>query len=838
MAKITDPALLAILNGGAAPKIPAANQPVAGNSDPTPSSTLDTPSLLRDFEGYRDTPYWDVNALRTGYGSDTVTRADGSVVPVTEGMQITRDDAERDLSRRSKEFTDRARGQVGADVWDALPANARAALGSTTYNYGSLPASVVQAAKSGDVNAIADAVYGLRGQNDGVNAQRREKEAAIIRGQAYTPSSAAADDGARSTQPVGGKKVTDPSVLALLNAPSSAPQAAAPADAGLTTANITVAPQQTPGAPAIDPYLADLPIPGTVNGSTPRPAGEVILGGLQKDLGDINGMVMGAVDSIGNAITGPGRALNQDPAMMPQIDPQTGAVNPTPPAMISAAVDTAGLALGNGPGMAERGMISQPTNAAAVAATKSADEFGIPLTQGQAGKSLQQLTQEELLRQGDGAASKIIRNFDTTQADAIGGAVNKMSGNLGAGAADMGQTVMGALNKIVSDTKKGATDLYDKAFGSNLKIRTSALGDLPSTVAQKLYDDGILVDTQAGGVTPVAAFALQQIDRAKEILSGIAPSSLPGDGANITAVSLRSIEQIRKRLVQLEGSTPEDRRAVRAIKDGFDNWLDDTVDRMLITGDDEALAALKDARTEWGKYKKLSTADTGDQAMNAVVKMQKQDATAEEVANWVYGANIASPSLAAPKVAARIKGIVGEDSDAWKAIRASAFERLTMDAATDTPRTALMISKRIDQFLNDKGTTLSRVLFSDEERAAMDRLSTTLKSTVTPKDATNPSRSGHTILNAVKKVAGPLLLGLSATTGNIGGIAAAMALPVFAGRAAKTAATKAIKRVEPIAPIKAAPYSNANVLLRGNVLTNDQQPAPPDKQNVLTRLEA
>ena len=29
--------------------------------------------IIAQFEGFRETPYWDVNAYRTGYGSDTIT---------------------------------------------------------------------------------------------------------------------------------------------------------------------------------------------------------------------------------------------------------------------------------------------------------------------------------------------------------------------------------------------------------------------------------------------------------------------------------------------------------------------------------------------------------------------------------------------------------------------------------------------------------------------------------------------------------------------------------------------------------------------------------------------
>lgn len=137
----------------------------------------DAAEILRREEGFREKPYWDVNAWRVGYGSDTITRADGSVVKVTKDMRVSREDAERDLQRRlSSEFGPRAAGQVGADTWNKLPRNVRAALGSVAYNYGSLPGSVVNAARGGDVEAIAGAVESLS-----ANKGRRQREAAIIR---------------------------------------------------------------------------------------------------------------------------------------------------------------------------------------------------------------------------------------------------------------------------------------------------------------------------------------------------------------------------------------------------------------------------------------------------------------------------------------------------------------------------------------------------------------------------------------------------------------------------------------------------------------------------------
>lgn len=153
-------------------------------------SQIDSAQVLRDFEGFRSKPYWDVNAYRVGYGSDTITREDGTVVRVTKDMRVTRADAERDLARRSKEFERGIVSDIGSEAWEEAPENVRAALKSIAYNYGSLPRSVARAAASGDPEALAEAVEGLKGHNDGVNAGRRQREADMIRGGGVAGSAA------------------------------------------------------------------------------------------------------------------------------------------------------------------------------------------------------------------------------------------------------------------------------------------------------------------------------------------------------------------------------------------------------------------------------------------------------------------------------------------------------------------------------------------------------------------------------------------------------------------------------------------------------------------------
>jgi GH24 family phage-related lysozyme (muramidase) len=166
-------------------------------------------AILRKEEGFRANPYWDTNAHRVGYGSDT-TVVNGKSVRVSKDMTITRDMAEADLTNRllNREGAQVQR-QLGA-TWDILPDSAKAALASVGYNYGSLPKAVVMAAKTGDLQTLAAAVRALP-----ANAKRRAREADIIAGSAGAPATkvaSAAPASAPGTMPDGAPPATLPTL--------------------------------------------------------------------------------------------------------------------------------------------------------------------------------------------------------------------------------------------------------------------------------------------------------------------------------------------------------------------------------------------------------------------------------------------------------------------------------------------------------------------------------------------------------------------------------------------------------------------------------------------------
>ncbi|ETX26849.1 phage tail tape measure protein [Roseivivax isoporae] len=149
---------------------------ISGVADGQEASAI----LLRFFEGFQATAKMDVNAYRAGYGSDTVTLADGSIRKVVEGMRVSVEDAERDLYRRVGEFQDVVIGQIGAERFDAFTGSQKAALTSIAYNYGELPGRILGPVRGGSDADIAAAIRSLQGDNDGINARRRRTEAAVF----------------------------------------------------------------------------------------------------------------------------------------------------------------------------------------------------------------------------------------------------------------------------------------------------------------------------------------------------------------------------------------------------------------------------------------------------------------------------------------------------------------------------------------------------------------------------------------------------------------------------------------------------------------------------------
>jgi GH24 family phage-related lysozyme (muramidase) len=136
--------------------------------------------LIAFFEDFEPRAYWDVNHWRVGFGSDT---EGPDQVNVTRATATTHERALANLALRIPQYERAILSQLGiqsSHVWGILPDNAKAALLSFAYNYGSLTPSLLMAVKANNLSSISKAIEDREVDNNGVNAKRRFAEAAFV----------------------------------------------------------------------------------------------------------------------------------------------------------------------------------------------------------------------------------------------------------------------------------------------------------------------------------------------------------------------------------------------------------------------------------------------------------------------------------------------------------------------------------------------------------------------------------------------------------------------------------------------------------------------------------
>lgn len=154
--------------------------------------------MIKSFEGFMTNSYWDVNAYRAGFGSDTTTRANGMIERVTKDTVVSLDDAERDLSRRIIEFQNGVQKAIGVDTWRSLSEAQQAALTSIAYNYGSLPDTIVAAIQQGGgPEKVAKAIAALSANPD----RRKQEASAYLSGTGVSMSDAGLSTSSRKRSP-------------------------------------------------------------------------------------------------------------------------------------------------------------------------------------------------------------------------------------------------------------------------------------------------------------------------------------------------------------------------------------------------------------------------------------------------------------------------------------------------------------------------------------------------------------------------------------------------------------------------------------------------------------
>lgn len=441
-----------------------------------------------------------------------------------------------------------------------------------------------------------------------------------------------------------------------------------------------------------------------------------------------------------------------------------------------------------------------------VTASASIADVNFPLTRGQATGDIAQLAEEEAMRNAarGSFAQKILARFDERQkAEVLKDIESKQKAFSVGQITTAPEEVGGKLYELIRNKQLEMKGQYKTAYESvdptALRVLTEAVDPLESRVASVLKDR--VVDPK---LTPASRNAIAEIK-----------SIIPKTGkANVTDLSLKSIETTRKKLNELykAGANDTDKGNVSAIIKEFDNWLDDSISDGLIRGDIDQLSKLKEARSLFSKYKetfptkdvsKLADAD----AAKVIRTIVEKDLQPSEVMNLLYGKSAIGESQSAVRTVQRLKKMFGSESNEFKQFQESAFVRLTRDSQGNM-LPASKIVKTIDELFMGKGSALTRELFDATQINTIRKMRSDLNKLVVPIEAQNPSRSGYEGARAVISVLNKL--GFTGAAGNLasGDIASAGAMgaaslvsqikPVVAARKATTMTSPALSGLLPL----------------------------------------
>lgn len=425
---------------------------------------------------------------------------------------------------------------------------------------------------------------------------------------------------------------------------------------------------------------------------------------------------------------------------------------------------------------------------AEAAAQAEAKRYGIDLSRGQASQDLtQQQVEQELIHgaRGEGGA-RAMRRFGEAQEEQVREAQEGIAYLLGGKRAtpqDVGEMVPATLYGIERRLAEEADTRYGNARLMTAYLDGGHVASARTRILGNLEDQDITIDPS---LTPAAVVAMQKLDSMSASVLG-APGA-PGVAARMpqTAISWEKIDRVRRSIGGLSPVSAADRRAVGSIMRSFDEWLEDGFDRQLLSGDPRALQEIQAGRRAARARFLLTAPKPRDVAGRKIAMMIEGGHSPQAVADWIYGASVLYGSDVAYQTARRLKGVLGEKSEAWEAVRQGGWVRMV--GLGDGLQG---IARNIEEFVGGKGKPIASVLWTEAERETMLGLARTIRRLKYDTRAVNPPSSGHTTVRGLARVVGRRIDAIAGSLGFAGAaqwaLGDAMATGVAAGSGAVAA---------------------------------------------------
>jgi hypothetical protein len=478
-----------------------------------------------------------------------------------------------------------------------------------------------------------------------------------------------------------------------------------------------------------------------------------------------------------------------------------------------------------------RGGLGKP--AQLPAAPQPNGPLGVTLSEGQASRELPAIQREQAALRGTSGApaqSRAQEFFDQqrAQVDAAKTDVAKSLDPYGMEVAESpqeaGQLVSNGVQNVAAQRKAGVKSAYERAQDLGGEIHAAAFEGIGQRIKGDLSlgDNPVIIDTPT---TPNAAKAIDDVDRTIDRLripNKADPFGEPNP-ENITGVSLKGVEQIRKRLSAFRrdawSNSAADGRAASAIVDAFDKRVDQAIDAGLFNGDPRAIRAWKDARAAHADYKQTFTAGKNDPVGRVVEKITGKGnnpaAIPNDVADFLYGSSGVNPSSLNVGVAKRVEKILGPQSPEWSAVRQGHFSKLVEPPPGMTDWGPAKIKQRINRFLNGDGKELAEALYTPQQRQMLQSFADLQSALEVPQSGANWSNTATFTARMLDKIGSNLSVLIGSALGHAVGLPWGVAEGTayvgskVADRAAKAAQARTVARQLPLVAQQMKQYQRA-----------------------------
>jgi len=491
------------------------------------------------------------------------------------------------------------------------------------------------------------------------------------------------------------------------------------------------------------------------------------IGGVVQPVGDAISVIrQGGTQLLGRVMRGEAPVtggLHAGPVEMVE----TGSVNPN---QVPGAVRAATADMAQADATAAQRALTRGNEAAA--AYQAADEFGVPLTRGQATGDARQIAQEQRWARGGASAGaeRVMREQIEDQATALQQAGARLATRgqqpLSQSVDDAGLQLRDEIVARREALEEAADRAYDKAFRAARNERVPASDELSARV-NAVVDEQFL---DAPG-------AVKVIDRLQSLIR---------EGRADFGVVERARQQLN-RIAASVADDPGQLYAVQRIKNELDTWVDQTiVNKQARDIMANARSVFADLRT---LYAQTGPRDAGGRALERVANL---DLSGQHVVDAVFGAGT-KPNQAALATVRRLKQIATgtvttgakKGRVAQKPRATAGAKRFESNSELPTPelqviREAIIyralqplanrpangalpaqsIATNLRRLLDQEGKEIAEIIFTAQERALMRRYLNVVERLVPPVGTVNHSGTAYEISRMLQSATDALFTGI------------------------------------------------------------------------------